>query len=110
VLIGTLTRRTGTRPVVRRLDQGFFKCQDKFGHNALIQEFEDFGNQNAFRLLQEYQDKPCTFNDGIQGTGAGAVARLVTSTRLTEKYYLSVHTFLFLGAGEESLPLVALRI
>uniref|UniRef100_A0A915DP07 Malic enzyme n=1 Tax=Ditylenchus dipsaci TaxID=166011 RepID=A0A915DP07_9BILA len=79
------------------MDNFMKACCKKYGQNVLIQ-YEDFGNKDAYRLLDRYQSKYCMFNDDIQGTAAVVVAGLLTAAKVTKKN-MSETKYVFLGAG-----------
>ena len=79
----------------------FVKAVHKTFPKALIQ-LEDFANINAFRLLHEYKNRTCIFDDDIQGTAAVTLAGVYSALHITKGQFRD-QTFLFLGAGEAGI-------
>lgn len=65
--------------------------------NAFL-HWEDFGRGNARRILDQFKDQLCTFNDDIQGTGAVTLSALLAACEVTGMT-LTDHRIVVFGAG-----------
>jgi len=63
-----------------------------------VVQWEDFGKETAFDVLDAFRDVVPSFNDDIQGTGAVALAGLLAATR-SKGQPLGAERFLVFGAG-----------
>ena len=98
--LGVPEKRLAGRDYDDLIEEFVLAVQEIFPR-ALIQ-WEDFANHNAFRVLEKYKDRACTFNDDMQGTAAVTLAGLYSSAELTG-LRLHEQRFLFCGAGEAAI-------
>lgn len=88
------------------IDEFIKAMKQRYGPYTLLQ-FEDFANQNAFRLLRKYQDKCCTFNDDIQGTASVVLAGVLAAIKVQEIPFQD-QKILFFGAGSAGIGIANL--
>ena len=71
----------------------------------LYVHFEDFGRENAARLLERYEDRYAVYNDDIEGTGAVTLAAILGGLKASGEK-LTDQTFLCFGAGTSGMGIV----
>lgn len=68
---------------------------------ALLQ-WEDFGKTNASRILEKYRKSILSFNDDIQGTGAAALAALLSAIKVSGDR-LDMQRIVIVGGGSAGI-------
>ncbi len=64
--------------------------------------WEDFGRENACKILSKYQNQLCTFNDDVQGTGAVSLAAILAGIK-HNKQEISEQRIVVYGAGSAGM-------
>jgi malate dehydrogenase (oxaloacetate-decarboxylating) len=75
----------------------------------VLLHWEDFAIGNANRLLAQYRDQLCSFNDDIQGTAAIAVGTILSAINVTG-VPLTEQRVAVLGAGSAGTGICALLL
>jgi len=75
----------------------------------VLLHWEDFAFRNANRLLAQYRDQLCSYNDDIQGTAAIAVGTILSAINVTG-VPLTEQRIAVLGAGSAGTGICALLL
>jgi malate dehydrogenase (oxaloacetate-decarboxylating) len=84
----------------------FVQTANRLFPNAMI-HWEDFGANNAHRILEKYRHDYCTFNDDIQGTAAVVLAAILAGVNVTG-IRLADHRFVIYGGGSAGIGIANL--
>ena len=85
------------RDTYDRFVDAYVSAATKLFPDALL-HWEDFGPDNANRILDRYRDRLLTFNDDIQGTGAVNLAAVLSGVAASG-VPLAEHRVVIFGAG-----------
>jgi malate dehydrogenase (oxaloacetate-decarboxylating) len=94
--LGWRQKRLSGKPYDLFIEQ-FVKSVKKHFPKVLLQ-WEDFGKENARRILDKYRDRLLCFNDDIQGTAAVTLAAVLAAIK-EAKQQLKDQTIAILGGG-----------
>ncbi len=83
------------------------ECTKQFPH-AMI-HWEDFGAANAHRILDQYRNEICTFNDDVQGTAAVVAAAALAAVQ-SQGGRLSDQRIVVHGAGTAGVGIADLLV
>eukprot|EP00041_Stephanoeca_diplocostata_P026101 m.696351 g.696351 ORF g.696351 m.696351 type:complete len:630 (+) comp22892_c1_seq18:300-2189(+) len=101
--MGLQHRRLDGDQYFELLDELMSSIKNRWPH-CLVQ-FEDFSSDKAMRILHRYRDQQLCFNDDIQGTGAVAVAGILSAIEQSGLPRASFRDqrFMIAGAGSAGL-------
>lgn len=94
--LGLRKARVTGKPYYEMIDH-FVETARKVFPNVYL-HFEDFGRDNATKILNKYRDKIPVFNDDVQGTGIVCLAGVLGALNISKQKF-SDQIFMTYGAG-----------
>lgn len=94
--LGLRKARVTGKPYYEMIDR-FVETARKVFPNVYL-HFEDFGRDNATKILNKYRDKIPVFNDDVQGTGIVCLAGVLGALNISKQKF-SDQIFMTYGAG-----------